>query len=113
MKKTIVSSMALGIVCSLSFLSCGKASKAKPVIEKAYKEYKAASKSDAVQYLKWKHRYEQAERIYNEITTLSPCGTCNGYGVVYLVDEYGYAITDYNGNYQFQLCPYCGGTGKD
>lgn len=112
MKKIQITTGSLILLISLVLASCGKASKAKPIIEKAYKEYKAASKSDAVQYLKWKNRYEQAERIYNEVTT-SPCGTCNGYGVVYLVDEYGYAITDYNGNYQFQFCPHCGGTGQD
>lgn len=92
--------------------SCGKASKAKPLLQKAYREYKAASKSDAVQYLKWKNRYEHAERIYNDAVS-NPCTVCNGYGVVYLVNEYGYAITDYEGNYQFSFCPACGGTGEE
>ena len=112
MKIKSISLVSLVLLSATVLFSCGKASKAKPFIEKAYQEYKAASKNDAVQYLKWKNRYEQAERIYNDWVS-NPCTTCNGYGVVYLVDEYGYAITDYEGNYQFSLCPTCGGTGEE
>lgn len=106
-----VVAVVLAILFAGMLSSCRNVSKAKPVIEDIYKEYKAASKSDAVKYLKWKNRYEQAERVYNN-TIHTPCGTCNGYGVVYLVNEYGQALTDYDGNYQFQLCPNCGGTGE-
>lgn len=106
--------MLIGTILTVLFIptmsSCG--GKGKRIGEKIYQEYKAASKSDAVQYLKLKSRFEQAERIYNDMV-YSPCATCNGYGVVYLVDEYGYAITDAYGNYQFRFCPTCGGSGKD
>lgn len=91
--------------------SCNKAPKSVPVIKKAYDEIRAASKSDAIQYLKWQHRLEQAERVYNNLT-VNPCVYCNGYGVVYQVDQYGNALIDYNGNYQIVFCPACGGTGE-
>lgn len=110
MKETVFKGVILLMLLIPTISSCR--GKGKRVAEKVYKEYKAASKSDAVQYLKRKNQYDQAKKIYDGIFN-SPCNTCNGYGVVYLVDAYGYAITDYNGNYQFQLCPHCGGTGED
>lgn len=98
----------LGMVCS-----CRNASKAKPVIEEVVNSYKAASKSDAIRYLKTKNRMEMAEDLYNEITVPNPCSTCNGYGVVYQIDSYGNPVTDYYGNIQFLYCPSCGGTGQE
>lgn len=93
--------------------SCKNASKAKPVIEEVVNSYKAASKSDAIRYLKTKNRMEMAEDLYNEITAPDPCSTCNGYGVVYQIDSYGNPVTDYYGNIQFLYCPSCGGTGQE
>lgn len=91
--------------------SCNKASKARPIIEKAAAEWRAASKSDAVRYLKTQNRIQMAEDIYNGYTSSTPCSTCNDYGVVYQVDTYGNIVTDYNGNVQYFFCPTCGGTG--
>ena len=78
----------------------------------AYKEYQAASKSDAVRYLKSQNRKQMAEDLYNDYIASSPCSTCNGYGVVYEIDSYGNAITDGYGNVQLFFCPDCGGNGQ-
>ena len=43
---------------------------------------------------------------------LNRCTTCDGYGVLCLVDQYGNPIYDYNGNLQLTSCDDCGGTGK-
>ena len=94
-------------------ISCGKASKAKPLIEDAVETYKAANRSDAIRYLKTKNRIEMAEDIYNNYISSSPCSMCNGYGVVYKTDAYGNAITDYYGNVQLFFCPVCGGSGEE
>lgn len=111
MKSKTIALLSLIFLLGLFAPSCNKASKAAPIIKDLYKGYRAASKKDAIRYLKWKNRIEQAERIYNNAYH-TPCGTCNGYGVVYLVDDMGYPITDYAGNYQLQYCPACGGSGE-
>lgn len=64
-------------------ISCGKASKAKPLIEDTVETYKAANRSGAIRYLKTKNRIEIAENIYNSYISSSPCSMCNGYGIVY------------------------------
>lgn len=93
--------------------SCKNASKAKPIVDEVVNSYKAASKSDAIRYLKMQNRIQMAEDIYNDLTAPNPCSTCNGYGVVYQIDPYGNAVRDYYGNVQFFYCPTCGGTGQD
>lgn len=101
----------LFIIVSLAataFISCGGKAKS---VERIIQEYKAASKSDAARFLRLQHSHERAERLYNNLIS-NPCVSCNGYGVVYLVDNNGFPITDYAGNYQFMFCPTCGGTGE-
>jgi len=73
----------LNFVLSMSCISCGKSSKAKPLIEDTVEIYKAANRSDAICYLKTKIRIEIAENIYNSYISSSPCSMCNGYGIVY------------------------------
>lgn len=108
--KAIVSVLMLS---ALMLCSCGgSASKARPAIEKAVRNYRAASKSDAARYLKMKNRMEQARNIYNEYFTSDLCRTCGGTGVVYQINEYGYVVTDYYGNTIFYFCPICGGSGQ-
>lgn len=90
-------------------VSCRNSSKAKRFVEKAVNEYRAASKSDAVRYLKTRNRINKAKELLDNYTSSSSCSTCNGYGVVYQVDIYGNVITDYYGNTIFYFCPECGG----
>ena len=99
------------LLSGMALLSCNKASKVVPEAKKLYQEYRAASKSNAIKYHKMKNNYERAQQIYEGLTD-NTCNTCNGYGVVYLVNEFGTPITDYYGNYQYQYCPCCGGTGQ-
>lgn len=40
---------------------------------------------------------EIAKELIGSSTSYSLCYTCNGYGV--LVDDYGYPVLDYTGNY--------------
>lgn len=106
-------STLLIFVLPMLCISCGKPSKAKPLIEDAVEAYKAANRSDAIRYLKTKNRIEMAEDIYNNYISSSPCSMCNGYGVVYKTDAYGNAITDYYGNVLLFFCPTCGGSGEE
>lgn len=51
-------------------------------------------------------------RNYNQSSySTMACPQCQGNKIVYLVDNYGNPITDYNGNYQTITCPTCGGNG--
>lgn len=109
MKKTILPILFL----SMLIASCGKASKAEPIVKEAIEAYKAANRSDAVRYLKMKHRLEMAENVYNNYISSYPCSMCNGYGVVYKTDDYGNAVTDDYGNVQLFFCPTCGGSGEE
>lgn len=81
----------------------------KGAVERAYKEYKAFSESDAGRYQKLR-RYQ---RQFEEMQQSSPCWQCQGWGVVGYVDENGYFMTDYNGNILTATCPECGGTGRN
>lgn len=115
MKRTIPIILSLALLC----ISCGgKESKkvvdstVKELVNRAEEKFRSANQSDAVRYLKTKHRIEMAEDIYNNHISPSPCPTCNGYGVVYRIDAYGNAITDAYGNIQFLFCPMCGGSGQ-
>lgn len=112
MKAKFLSLLALASISAITLSSCNNPSKVKTVIEKGVKSYKAASKTDAVRYLKAKHRMEMANDIYNGYIAPLPCSTCNGYGVVYQIDAYGNAITDYYGNILYSYCPHCNGTGR-
>ena len=105
--------LALVSISAIAFSSCKNASKAKPLIEDVVKSYKAASKTDAVRYWKARNRVDMANKIYDGYIAPTPCSTCNGYGVVYQIDAYGNAITDYYGNIQYFYCPHCNGTGKE
>ena len=104
------------LAIALSIGMCVSCKNPKPVgeaVKKFAKKYRAASKSDALRDLKFKHRFEKAQELYDNYTSSSPCGTCNGYGVVYQVDSYGNVITDYDGNTIFYFCPSCGGSGSN
>ena len=94
-------------------VSCKNPRPAEEAVKTMVKKYQAASKSDAVRYLRYKHKYEQAQELYDDYMSSSPCGTCNGCGVVYEVDSYGNVITDYDGNTIFYFCPTCGGSGSN
>lgn len=100
------------ILCVLVLTSISSCRKDSSKVVKSIKEWRAASKSDAIQFLKWKHRFEQAEKVYNNMI-YSPCSTCNGTGVVYQIDPYGNIVTDYYGNVQYFWCPSCAGTGNN
>ncbi|MBQ2980142.1 MAG: hypothetical protein IJE18_08565 [Bacteroidaceae bacterium] len=103
----------VAIVLSVGLcISCRNSSNTKLFVDKAVKEYRAASKSDAVRYLKTQNRINQAERLIDNYYSSSSCSTCNGYGVVYQVDAYGNVITDYYGNTIYYFCPTCGGSGN-
>lgn len=52
-------------------------------------------------------RHDYNQNSYNTMA----CPQCQGHKFVYLVDNYGNYITDYNGNYQTITCPTCGGNG--
>lgn len=58
MKRLIPLIFVLSILC----ISCGKASKAKPLIEDAVETYKAANLSDAIRYLKNEEPYRDGRR---------------------------------------------------
>ena len=96
----------VAIVLSMGLcVSCRNTSKTTDFVKKAVNKYRAANESDAIRYLKMRNRINQVEKLINNNT--SYCSTCNGYGVVYQIDEYGNVITDYYGNTIFYLCPSC------
>lgn len=98
---------------AIAFSSCKNVSKIKPLVDDVLKSYKAASKTDAIRYLKAKNRMDIVNRIRSGHIVPTPCSTCNGYGVVYQIDAYGNAVTDYYGNILYFYCPHCNGTGKE
>lgn len=100
--------MILGAICIL--VSC-KPNQAKKTLDIVRKEYKALNENQGVKYLKYKHRMETAKELIGSSTSYSLCYTCNGYGVLYLVDDYGYPVLDYTGNYTFMTCEDCNGNG--
>ncbi len=101
------------VVCAfvLTLCGCKDARTTKKVIDTVRKEYKALNSNNAYKYHKYKHRYETAKKYINNSNQTHLCGTCNGYGVLYLIDAYGNAITDGYGNFQFTSCSNCGGNG--
>lgn len=108
--KKIITSVVLLAAC-FSFVGCNRV---KPKqIEKAgktlIKEYKAMNESEAMRYFRTVNKLQRLEDIYN---SYSRCSQCDGYGVVYAVNEYGYLNCDNYGNPYVYTCPQCGGSGK-
>jgi len=100
------------ILCvALSLVSCKNGKQAKQIINVVKNEYKALNESSAYKNAKARLRYERAKEYINSSYTYSICSTCNGYGMLYLADEYGNAVTDYNGNFTFVECEDCRGNG--
>lgn len=99
------------LACAFCFSSCnGKSAKTtERVVKEAFQEYRKVSQNDGVRYLRTKHKLEQ---IDNAINQRNVCHTCDGYGVVYHIDNYGNIITDYYGNPALFTCDQCGGSGK-
>lgn len=95
------------------YLHFGKlqAQSGKKTLDIVRKEYKALNKNQGIKYLKYKHRMETAKELIGSSTSYSLCYTCNGYGVLYLVNDYGYPVLDYAGNYTFTTCEDCSGNG--
>lgn len=93
------------------FCGCKNPKQAKTVINAAVKEYKALNNTPGVRYLKYKNRMETVKEWLNTEPSYSLCYKCNGYGVLYLVDDYGYAILDTYGNYILETCHACDGNG--
>lgn len=102
-KVLLIGIMLLGLV------SC-KGSSSKKVIDvgksiyKAYKEIPAPA------------RNKLNGIIRSEVTNqFAPgqvqCPACGGYGILFLVDDFGYPIYDYNGQIQTCLCSNCSGQG--
>lgn len=100
--------LVLFAAIALCLPSC-KPNQAKRAAEQIYKEYRKVSEHDGIKYLKAKNCMRQLENVYNQINV---CSACNGYGIVYHVNEYGYYETDYNGNPLLFTCDKCGGDGK-
>lgn len=103
--------LVAGLACVLCLSSCnGKTAKTTGrVVKEAWQEYRKVSQSNGVRYLKAKNKLEQ---IDNAINRYNVCDACDGWGVVYHVDNYGNIITDYYGNPALFTCDYCGGSGK-
>lgn len=99
------------IASVLCLCSCnGRTEKnAGKAVKEMYKEYRRVSKSDAIRYYKMKNNLNRIENMANEMNVCSQCG---GYGIVYMVNEYGNYYTDYYGNPQVFICERCGGSGK-
>lgn len=109
MKKII--SIVVFLCAILSFSSCRNGKQAKQIYNVVKKEYKALNESDAYKSAKARLRYERAKEYLNSSYTYSLCSQCNGYGFLYLTDEYGYAILDDNGNLSLVECDNCDGNG--
>ena len=104
------------VVCCLALLfSCNgrTAKKGEETIKKLYKEYKALKETDAFRYYQTKRRINTFMEMRENI---SKCSICSGYGIVYMVDDYGnyYGQYDDYGNFYpiIYTCPACGGTGR-
>lgn len=103
----------LGIVLcgTMSLVSCKNGKQAKQIYNVVRKEYKALNENNAYKNAKARFRYERAKEYLNDSYTYSLCSSCNGYGVLYLADEYGNAIVDDYGNFSFVQCDDCDGNG--
>lgn len=113
MKKNV---MIAAIVCCLTmFSSCnGRTVKeGGKAVKSLYKEYRALTETNAYRYYQSQRLTEKFNRLKLNLTR---CSTCSGYGIVYMVDDYGnyYGQYDMYGNFypNIYTCPECGGSGR-
>lgn len=109
-KETRMKHSLLLLLATCLLVGC-KPNQTKKALDIVRKEYKALNENQGIKYLKYKHRMETAKELIGSSSSYSLCYSCNGYGVLYLVNEYGNPILDYNGNFTFTTCQDCGGNG--
>lgn len=103
------------VYCLTTLVSCnGRTVKeGGKAVKSLYKEYRALTETNAYRYYQSQRLTEKFNRLKLNLTR---CSTCSGYGIVYMVDDYGnyYGQYDMCGNFypNIYTCPACGGSGR-
>ncbi|MBQ9312131.1 MAG: hypothetical protein IJ213_03695 [Bacteroidales bacterium] len=96
-------------ICSTIFLCTA----CKPKIKDVERLYKSVTESDAYRFYKMQNRVHKFNQLREYIYSsyVKKCDMCNGWGILYISDEYGNAILDNYGNIQYVYCGKCHGEG--